>query len=198
MRCVRGWDSERDVSGCSRWWEGVLSGGVPFGVLGLFPGLLARRGGGVPAWLCAVSVCAGVGVVCESVVVRGARPRAGGRGGKGVRGKPGKPRALGGFPGSPRDACRFPRAAGRRGMRVCRAERGALDTLPLVIDAEGTGVDAFSTVIGAAGSVVAFWGRQEWGSGGEHGTGPLGVPGGFRVLPQCVSGLVSPSVCLLV
>ena len=83
---------------------------------------------------------AGAGVVCESVVARGARPRAGGWGGKGGaggnRGNPG----CGGVPRvSPRDACRLPRPGGA--ARHVRAARSAAPC-------------AASPVICAAGSVV--------------------------------------------
>jgi len=47
------------------------------------------------------------------------------------------------------------------------------------------------SAICAAGTLVL--GRQERGSGGKPGTGRLGALGGFRVFPQCVSGLVPPS-----
>jgi Domain of unknown function (DUF397) len=55
---------------------------------------------------------------------------------------------------------------------------------------------ALSSVMGAAGP--SCLGRQDWGSGGKPGTGPCFLgPGGFRVSPQCVSGLVLPPGCLL-
>lgn len=50
-------------------------------------------------------------------------PRVLALGRKGVRGETGKPRALGGFPGVPPRACRFPRAAGA--ARYARGPHGA-------------------------------------------------------------------------
>ena len=94
------------------WWlrAGVVSGVFPRRRVVAVPGC---RRLGVP-----ISVRAGVGVVCESVVACGARPRAGEGGRKGVRGKPGETPGFGGVaPGFPRDACRLPRAAGARAAR---------------------------------------------------------------------------------
>ena len=67
-------------------------------------------------------------------VACGARSAPSGRGEgdrKGVQGKPGKPRALGGLPPvSPAMLAGFPGRQARRGMRVCRTERGALTFFP--------------------------------------------------------------------
>ena len=71
-----------------------------------------RAGAGMPAgWRAGFLLRRGrrgIRVVC------GARsaPSGGGKGGKGGAGETGKPRALGGFPVSPRDVCRLPRPAG--------------------------------------------------------------------------------------
>jgi len=100
-----------------------------------------------------------------------------GKGPEGVRGNRGN-RGFGGFPGFPWRLAGFRVRQVRRGMRGrCRA---------------------LSPVIYAAGSVVAFWGGRNGGLGENLEPGRLGAPGGFRVFPQCVSGLVSPFVCSLV
>lgn len=67
-----GREGHSPVRGC----PSALPGGVPRGPGRPGPGY--RRGGAL------LSVCAGVGAVCESAVARGARPRAGGRAGGGL------------------------------------------------------------------------------------------------------------------
>jgi hypothetical protein len=83
------------------------------------PRWLVRSAAGVPARQDLFSVCARVGVVCESSVVRGVRPRAGGGG----RGSGGTGNRAVGVPGSPMLAASTSRRK-RRGMRVLpRASR---------------------------------------------------------------------------
>ena len=77
----------------SAWWPwaGVVSGGVSSSA--------GRAGAGVPTAGVLISARAGVGVVCESIVAREARPPAG-EGREGVWGNRGNP-GSGGFPGFP-------------------------------------------------------------------------------------------------
>jgi len=130
-----------------------------------------RRGGGL------VSAGAIIGVVCESVLARGARPRVRGKGPEGgAGGNRGKPRALGGGTRvSPATLAGFHVRQAPRGMRRriprrpqrpvwAYAARSAAPRLsfPRSWGTAGTGVHPDATVMGGAGSVVVF---GEWGLG---------------------------------
>jgi hypothetical protein len=110
----------------------------------------------------------------------------GGKGREGGAGETGETPGFGGVaPGVPRDACRLPRAAGTvrhasaarsaaagfrvgrcgAGMGVCRAERGSPVSLPRSWVRPVPGFTPLSSVMGAAGSVVAFGGGRSGGLG---------------------------------
>ena len=113
------------------------------------PRWLVRSAAGVPARQDLFSVCAWVGVVCESAVVRGARPRAGGGGrGSGETGN----RALGGS-GFPRCLQLPPAEESGLVCAYCRAQRGALGTFH---GHPCWSCLAFSPVIRAAAAGVAL------------------------------------------
>jgi hypothetical protein len=90
---------------------------------------------------------------------------------------------------------------GRQARRGMRRPGGARLPVPSssVMGPAGTGVHPAFLGDGCGGFVVVFGGGRNRGLGEnlEPGRGFAG-PGGFRVFPQCVSGLVSPPVCLLV
>jgi hypothetical protein len=160
---------------CSRWRAGVLYG-----------------------WdsspTCPAASSVGGAVRCRGVGGQG----AGFRGGRGRRGM--------GVGGGARSAPSG--GGGREGVRGNRGTRALGGSrVPLAFAVSWSGRHG---AVCAAGAVhfprslmrrepSRFSGRQEWGSGGKPGTGPCFFgAGGFRVLPQCVSGLVLPVVCLLV
>ena len=164
----------------------MVSEGAPSACPGLFPRGLARRGAGCRLDGGLVSAGAGSALYVSRSVARGARPWAGGRGRKGVRGKPGETPGFGGVPRVPPRRLQAS-TPGRRGAVYARAARsaGSRTHFPGNPARPVPGSMLLSTVIGAAGSVVAFWGGRNGGLGEnlEPGRGFAG-PGGFRVFPS--------------
>ena len=140
----------------------------------LVPRWPGRRGAGVSAAGLLVSVVAG-SARYASRWWRAERALGPGEGREGVRGNRGN-RALGGFPGSPGSL--QVSSSGRCGA-VCAA--CAVQFPRSLVRRAG--------LSGEAG--MGVWGKT-WNRAVFSG------PGGFRVFPQCVSGLVSPVVCSLV
>jgi hypothetical protein len=157
------------------WFGPLRRPGCPPGVAGGVPRRLGRSAAGCRRGGVLVSVGAGVGPVCESVVVRGARPRVGGRAG-GVRGT--GETGLWGVSRVPR-YLHFPPAGESGAVCVhCRAERGAPGTFP---GHQRWFLLALSPVIRAAGRPVLLC------SFPGHSCGRYRLQCGFGLVPPGVS-----------
>jgi hypothetical protein len=141
-----------------------VSEGAPSACPGLFPRGLARPGGGYRRGRRAgFRRCRGRRGMR---VVRGARsaPSGGRKGPEGGAGETGgNPGLWGGCPGCP-PRCLQASTSGRH-RAVC-AIRGARRIQPRPARTLSAAHRPLSSVMGATGSLVVFWGRQEWGSGG--------------------------------